>query len=701
VWILGSTASALARPLFDRNQMKITSRRTLAAVVGVSAVAAVVGSVLTSAPASASNAARIQVFNTNARAAAGTCLPILFTPVDQFGNVSQSSDVLTVRLDENPNTDSQDVDFCVTDAQVPSVLPNYLGGDDVSGPTRSSYNPGPGVTGMGATSGGTPDRASTETESGGGDPTCDCATANPDGTERARYAYQPGSGGVRVGVVGLTTGGAKLTAWFDDGPGGFPFSHANNWTPDTDEVQAPIVSVQFTPGGQPGSAEAAAAVTKIVATPADDTGAPGAAQNFTAALANQNNDAVRGVRPNVVVSGPNSSATPTCDISDNAGLSRCSYTGVASGTDSLTVYVNKAGPGFTGGVDTGETRTTITRTTSRPSTAAAEARYLTLTPTNQQTPAGQTATFTATVTDVQGAPSQGVSVVFTESGTGAFVGGSSSVTTTTDATGRAVAKLATTSGDLGSGQITATIATGGTQCGQSAGAGTGAGPATPAGRCSDTVSHSVVTPPSPTPTPSPSPTGTRSPSPSPSGGREPLSISTSTPDIQPTQTGVLNVTGSPGGSVELRCYTRPNVDYFTARGPQNLSASGTWQFQITPGANTRCYVRYAGDETTASPSTVINVHTTLSLSAVRQAGDKNYLFQGRNLPRRSGQLITLYRIDNFGNEVRTANLTTDDSGIYRVARHFTGTGTFSFIVRTSKTLNNAEGQSATYRITIR
>ena len=161
------------------------------------------------------------------------------------------------------------------------------------------------------------------------------------------------------------------------------------------------------------------------------------------------------------------------------------------------------------------------------------------------------------------------------------------------------------------------------------------------------------------------------------------------------------MSGEPNASVELRCYTRPDTTYFTARGPQTLTSSGTFQFIINPGANTRCYARYANDETSASATTVINVHTTLSLSAVRQPGVRTYLFQGRNLPRRAGQLITLYRIDSSGNEIRTSNLTTDDSGIYRVTRKFTGTGTFRFIVRTSKTLNNAEGHSSTYTLTIR
>ena len=97
----------------------------------------------------------------------------------------------------------------------------------------------------------------------------------------------------------------------------------------------------------------------------------------------------------------------------------------------------------------------------------------------------------------------------------------------------------------------------------------------------------------------------------------------------------------------------------------------TLQFRILPGTNTRCYIRPQGNDALASNSVVINVHTTLSLSTVR-TGTRTYIFQGRNLPRRAGQLITLYRVSN-GSEIRTSNLTTDSSGIYRVTRTFTGT----------------------------
>jgi hypothetical protein len=137
------------------------------------------------------------------------------------------------------------------------------------------------------------------------------------------------------------------------------------------------------------------------------------------------------------------------------------------------------------------------------------------------------------------------------------------------------------------------------------------------------------------------------------------------------------------------------------------SAGDPVVFEIRPGHNTRCFVQYAANPADgASPSIVISVHTTLSLSAVR-TGPRTYRFQGRNLPRTAGQLITIYRIDGNGNEIRTANAKTDSSGTYYVpalnqpGRRFTGTGTFFFIARTSATLNNAPGQSARYRLTIR
>jgi hypothetical protein len=183
------------------------------------------------------------------------------------------------------------------------------------------------------------------------------------------------------------------------------------------------------------------------------------------------------------------------------------------------------------------------------------------------------------------------------------------------------------------------------------------------------------------------------------GGGGPLTLSTSTPDIQPNQQAILHATGSPNTTLELMCYSRPNTTYTSAR--KSATSTGSVTFTLLPGTNTKCYVRYLDSDATKSPTVVVNVHTTLSLSAVRAAGVRTYTFQGRNLPRIAGQLITLYRIDSTGKEIRTTNLTTDSSGIYKVNRTFTGTGTFSFVVRTTQTLNNAAGKSNVYRITIR
>jgi hypothetical protein len=194
-----------------------------------------------------------------------------------------------------------------------------------------------------------------------------------------------------------------------------------------------------------------------------------------------------------------------------------------------------------------------------------------------------------------------------------------------------------------------------------------------------------------------------------------LTLWTSTPDIEPTDDGLLNALGQPNASVELRCYTQPDMDDYPARGPVNLSAFGAMQFVIHPGANTRCYVRYAGEEATAASSVVIRVHTTLSLSAYRD-GVRTYHFQGTNLPRRAGQLITLYRWARQDNNgfcdphvaasdytasssdpnciaVRTATAKTDTSNVWRIDRTFTGSGQFVFQVRTSNTLTNANGVS--------
>ena len=688
--------------------MKLTSRRAAALLAGVMVIGAPTAAVwLAAAPAQAGAAARLVPSVTALQASAGTCTVFTVSPVDQFGVQSQVPDTVTVSLSETPSSGSQDLDFCVPrpgvaadnfSADTPVEDPSYVASSP-SGPNRrESYKAGYSITdqgGVGHSAGGNPDISdSTVTFN-------DPMANNPSGMDAAKYLYTPARGPIRIGIVGLTAGTGSVNAFFDTGDI-INQQDKNDYQAESEETQTGAIPFTITDGGfpDPNNATVREAPKQIIPEPSDGAGTPNTAQSFIVTLKNASGDTVRGVQPLIRVgaSGPNPNNPASCDVSDNTGISRCLFTGTNPGTDLLTVYINRAGG--TSGPDANEVQVTVTRTTTKPAVPAAEARYLDLTPRAGSMTAGTNKTFTAAVTDVFGAPAQGVQVAFSETGPGSFATGGSTAVGTTDATGRATVLVSAAATDAGTETISATITTPNTQCSQQAGFGNGATATTPAGRCSDQTTNTITAKGA-----SPSPSASKSPSPStsasPSGGRAALSLRTSTPDIQPNETGILDATGQPNASVELRCYSRPSTAYVTARGPLNLTSGGNTQFQIKPGANTRCYVRYAGDDTTASNSVVINVHTTLSLSAVRNTGVRNYTFQGRNLPRRSGQLITLYRIDNNGNEIRTSNLTTDDSGIYRVQRHFTGAGTFTFIVRTSQTLNNANGVSNPFRITIR
>jgi hypothetical protein len=202
-------------------------------------------------------------------------------------------------------------------------------------------------------------------------------------------------------------------------------------------------------------------------------------------------------------------------------------------------------------------------------------------------------------------------------------------------------------------------------------------------------------------------------------------LSTDTPDIKPGQEGRLHATGQTGRELQLFCYSRPSTTYVQVRpsepGQGIAVSNGSVDFTVFPGRNTRCYVQYLNDPSTGSDSVVINVHTALSLSAYRD-GVRKYHFQGTNLPRRPGQLITLYRYadrntngycdpqpapgDFTGKStnpdcvgIRTATAVTNSSNVWRIDRTFTGSGQFVFAVRTSQTLTNAAGVS-NFRLTV-
>jgi hypothetical protein len=226
-----------------------------------------------------------------------------------------------------------------------------------------------------------------------------------------------------------------------------------------------------------------------------------------------------------------------------------------------------------------------------------------------------------------------------------------------------------------------------------------------AGLCGDASETSTVnaaysggggTSASPSASTSPSATPTSSPQ-----GRKSLTLTADTPVIDAGSTATLTATGEANQQYQLRCYSRPSSTYVTSREGAFNAAGDPATFTLSLGRNTRCFIQYAVNSGQgASPSVVVNVRTVLSLSTVR-TGVRTYVFQGRNLPRVAGQLITLYRVDSLGREIRTSNLVTDATGVYRVTRTFTGTGTFLFRVRTSQTLNNAAGVSNTIRVSVR
>jgi hypothetical protein len=213
----------------------------------------------------------------------------------------------------------------------------------------------------------------------------------------------------------------------------------------------------------------------------------------------------------------------------------------------------------------------------------------------------------------------------------------------------------------------------------------GAGGGTGGGGAGGPASQS----PSPRQTVKGSPTATAS-----SGAAQPVALRLSLDRVVTTPGNIvtLAVHGTPNEAVQVMAYSRPQSQYAVVRDGFT-DDRGNATFQVSPGTNTRLYVRYAVlTADTDSPSQVIQVRTALSLSAYRD-GVRQYHFQGTNLPRLSGQLITLYRVTADGREVRTATTKTNSSGVWRIDRTFSGSGRYTFVVRTSKNLNNAAGVS--------
>ncbi|MCU1693653.1 MAG: hypothetical protein JWM64_2744 [Frankiales bacterium] len=169
--------------------------------------------------------------------------------------------------------------------------------------------------------------------------------------------------------------------------------------------------------------------------------------------------------------------------------------------------------------------------------------------------------------------------------------------------------------------------------------------------------------------------------------------------VAPGQPSHVLVSGPPGTAVELLAYSRPSTTYVVVRRG-TLGDEGSIGFDVRPGTNTRLRARTSGVAASESPSVVVSVAATPSLSVTR-TGPRTYAFSGRVMPARAGQGVALYRLDTAGRETRTAVATTDASGTWRVTRRFTWTGTFGFLARTGTSLTNVAGSSGVRLATVR
>ena len=376
----------------------------------------------------------------------------------------------------------------------------------------------------------------------------------------------------------------------------------------------------------------------------------------------------------------------------------------------------------------------------------ADARNIASSPKTATTASNAARTFTSTVSDVDGQPVSGVTVNFTETGVGTFVGGASSLSAVTNAAGQATADTVSVAGQTGAQTITGRIdddadqvLTGDqmSQCNYAANVGSdpqgnnlnSTDNTGPAGNCADSSTHTYAVPPPP---PSPSPAPSVLPTASPSGSASPTLSPTTSPTTTPTastspgpaspsatpstatpacavparvvlasttiiatgHTGV-SVTAPAGSVVDLLAYSRPSSTYRIVRTGTTDSTGRVVFSALAPPSNTRLYAQVRGcTASTVTGSVVLNVRTALSLFAQR-TGPQSYTFSGDSLPARPGGLIiSLYRVTDSGSQLLTAQVRASaTTGNWSLNRTFTGTGRFGFVVRTGQDLQNAPGSS--------
>lgn len=157
------------------------------------------------------------------------------------------------------------------------------------------------------------------------------------------------------------------------------------------------------------------------------------------------------------------------------------------------------------------------------------------------------------------------------------------------------------------------------------------------------------------------------------------------------------VQAAPGAAVQLLAYSRPSTTYRVVR--EGVAASdGRLVFAVRPLTSTRLYAIESGCP--ASESQVVQVRSALSLGATR-VGVRDFVFRGRAVPARTGQLVSLYRTTGTGRHVLSGQARVDGTGTWALRRAFSGTGRFGFLARTGSDLVNAAGTSAVRVVDVR
>jgi hypothetical protein len=684
---------------------KALKRLGVAGLVAVTVGAGLPALVASSADAAAATGIAIAP-TARATGAQGTCVPVTVT---LSGVTATDTSTVTITLTDpspaTPTAGQQTAVFCQTDKN------GLLQSPTASSNATTPSSPGATLAGTGPTRTATFTTAAGQTsfQAGVYDTELETVGLQAFVDRNANGVYDPATDPSATTQVTFTAGSPNQTSSTSN-PGAFD-QKANDNTRLLTATQS-ATQAQSAVAGPSGSQ----------------------VYTVTAFNATTNGDAIRGVQVTYVIeTGGANSASPSptgnCPgVTDNTGEVTCTVPTPKAGTDRITFFVNQTNGGAgstsgTSGPDANEPKVTVNATTS-PSTA--DARNVTVTPNGQTFAPNTTVAYIATVTDARGTAVSGVDVTFTISGVGSFqtASGTSTAaqTVATGADGKARIVTTAASNESGPQSVRADIASttttnqsGANQCANAAGTPAGT---TAAGNCRFTATNTIGTVASATPTPTVSPT---------SNPTAPTTLTLTSPaTITPGQASTLVGTGQPNADVELRCYSRTPENsaagapqpppFFTAR-QANLGTTGRVTFTLLPGTNTRCFLKYKGTADTndaAVHSVVQNVATGLSLSAYRD-GARQYHFQGTNLPRRAGQLITLYRYASGPNHdqycvpsaesyngsnsnsscvaIRTATALTNSSNVWRIDRTFTGSGQFYFVVRTSQTLTNAAGFS--------